>query len=294
VSDRVVAWLLRSLWAGLAFAVWPAIAAGLSREADAVRTTAAVGSWIVWAAVLIATLVPAPVGLTVLRVAAPGVLAAVVAAAVSGHPSTVSLALGVAWSAVVTAAVFAPATAIVCVNGPAYPNERRFPLAPPGALLLGPIELAWGLLVAVPPAAALTLADGQWVLGGVLGVLSVPVCVVLGPALHRLSRRWLVFVPAGLVLHDASSVADPVLFPRPVVESFGPAPIGTDSLDLTQGAPGLALELRFVEKVPMVLVRGRSSGEQGSSARLLVTPSRPGRVLAYAAGHNLPVRTAVV
>jgi hypothetical protein len=288
VSDRVVSWVLRGLWVPVAFVVWPAISAGLRHETGAVRTTAAVGGWVVWAAVLVATLVPAPVSLTVLRCAAPAALAAAIAAAVTGNPSTVATALAAAWSAVVVIAVFLPATAILFVNGPAYPNERRFPIAPPGALLLGPIELAWGLLVGLPVAAALTLADSRWILGGVLAAVALPVATMLGRALHGLSRRWLVFVPAGLVIHDPMSLGDPVLFPRQVVESLGPAPAGSDSLDLTRGAAGLALELRLLQKVPMVLVRGRSE-EQGASARLLVTPSRPGRVLSYADGHQIPV-----
>ena len=56
-------------------------------------------------------------------------------------------------------------------------------------------------------------------------------------------------------------------------------PAGSDSLDLTQRAPGLALELVLWEKVSLVLVRpGRLAGDSGSSARLLFTPTRPGLV----------------
>ena len=37
---------------------------------------------------------------------------------------------------------------------------------------------------------------------------------VVGRALHQLTQRWLVFVPAGLVVHDHLSVGDPVLFTK--------------------------------------------------------------------------------
>src|SRR5450631_4179728 len=99
MSDRVVAWVVRGLWGPLPFAVWPAISAGLRAETGAVRTTAAISGWAVWAAVLVATLVPAPLSLTVLRCAAPAVLAAVIAAAATGNPSAAATALGLAWSA---------------------------------------------------------------------------------------------------------------------------------------------------------------------------------------------------
>jgi hypothetical protein len=289
VSDRVVAWLLRGVWAPLAFTVWPALAGGLRHQSGAVRTTAAAGGWAVWAAVLVATLVPAPVGLTALRCAAPAVLASVVAAAATGNPSALATGVAVAWAALAIIVVSLPATALFCVNGPAYPNERRFPLAPPGALLVGPVELAWALAVAPLPGAALLLAGGHWVLGGLLAAAAVPGVALFGRALHQLSRRWFVFVPAGVVLHDPMSLREPVLFPRAVIEQLGPAPPGSDSLDLTQGAPGLRLELRLLEKVPMVLRRGRGSGEQGASARLLFTPTRPGLVLGAAVERRVPV-----
>ena len=78
------------------------------------------------------------------------------------------------------------------------------------------------------------------------------------------------------------SLLDPVLFKRDVIEALRPAPADADSLDLTQRAPGLALELLLTEKVEMVLAVPRGRGEAGSSARLLFTPARPGALLAAA------------
>ncbi len=288
MPDRVVAWLLRALWVATAFAVWPPISAGLRHDAAPVRTVAAIGGWVVWAAVLVATLVPVPATLTTLRCACPGVLAAVVVAAATGRPSAPALAVGVAWSAIVTVAVFLPATALLCINGPAYPNERRFPLAPPTALLLGPVELAWLLSVGLPVAAALVLADQRWALGGALAVTGVPVAALLARALHGLSRRWLVFVPAGVVVHDPMALGDPVLFPRKEIERLAP---GRDGLDLTGGALRPALELRLRGEAKVVVVRNRKR-EDALVTGLVVAPTTPGRVLAYAAGPHLPVGPA--
>jgi hypothetical protein len=273
-----------------AFAAWPAISAGLQHQPDAVRTAAAVGAWVVWAAVLVATFVPVPATLTALRCAAPGVLAAVVAAAATGHLSAAALAVGTAWAALVTTVVFLPPVGMLCVNGPAYANERRFLLAPPGALLLGPIELAWAALVGLPTAAVLLLAAQRWVLGAVLAVVGAPLAVLVARALHGLSRRWFVFVPAGVVVHDPMALADPVLFQRQVVERLAP---GRDGLDLTLGALRLPLELRLREEARLDVRRNR--GREDVAARsLLVAPTTPGRVLAYASGHRIPVATAQV
>ena len=305
MSDRVLAWTVRGLWALLPFTVWPAIGAALRHQPSAVRTTAVVGAWAVWGVVLLAALVRAPVGLTTLRCAAPAVLAASVAAVFTGHPSAAAMVVAVGWSAVLTAVVFLPSMAIVWVNGPAYANERRFPLVAPGPLLLGPIEVAWALLVGLPPAAALVHAGGLWVLGGVLAAAAVPTVVVLGRALHGLSRRWLVFVPAGVVVHDRASLAEPVLFQRRIIASLAPAPGGASAagagpapggpsggrLDLTHGAPGLALELRLLEPVPLALAPRREASEEQAAWGVVVTPGRPGEALAYAAAHRVPVET---
>lgn len=288
MPDRVVAWLLRGLWVATAFTAWPAISAALRPDAAAVRAVGAFGGWAAWAVVLVATFVPVPATLTTLRCVAPAVLAAVVAAAATGRPSAAALAVGVGWSAVLTVVAFLPRTAVLCVNGLAYPNERRFPLAPPIALLLGPVEVAWLVVVGAPPAAALLLADQRWAVGAVLAVVGAPLAALLARALHRLSRRWLVFVPAGVVVHDPMALAEPVLFPRKEIERLSP---GRDGLDLTLGALRPALDLRLRAEAKLGVVRNRKP-EEVSTSSLLVAPTTPGRVLAYAAAHHVPVGPA--
>ncbi len=282
--------MLRALWVVLPFTVGAEIGDALHRHSPAVRTTASVEAWALWAVVLVATLVPHPIGLTTLRCVAPAMTVVAVAALSAGRPGAVVGALGTGGAVVATVVAFLPTTGTWAVNGPAYPNERRFPLAVPGPLLLGPVIVAWAAVTGLPVAASLLLASRQWVAGGGAAALAVGAVIVGGRALHQLSRRWIVFVPAGLVLHDPMSVADPVLFRRQVVEGLGPAPTASDSLDLTQRAAGLALELRLTEKVPLARITAASRrGEQGASARLLFTPTRPGAVLAEASARSIRV-----
>ena len=292
-SPRRVAltpWALRAVWATLPFTAGPALSAALHHRDLPLRTTASIGLWAVWAVVLVATLVPHPIAMTVVRIGAPAAVAASVVALWARDAPPAARPMALVWTALAATAGLSASAGAWFVNGPAYANERRYPLRVAGPLLLGPLELAWALVVAGPAAALALLASRQWVLGGLVAVVGLPVAVVLARALHSLGRRWLVFVPAGLVIHDPVALADPVLFRRELVEALRPAPAGSDSLDLTQAAPGLALELLLTEKVPMTLVQpGKRSGEAGSSARLLFTPTRPGALLADAASRRLPV-----
>ena len=278
-------WAVRATWAVLPLTAGPGLADALAGHSRPVQVVASVALWSAWAVVVTATLIAHPVALTALRTVAPAAVVAAVAAVVDGHAS--SLAVGS--TALAAAVAFLPETGAHFVNGPAYPNERRLPLRVPGPLLLGILPLSWSLALGLPVTAALLLAAGRWVPGGLVATFGIPLSGLLLAAMHNLSKRWVVFVPAGLVLHDPIALADPVLFRRQVIEVLRPAPAGTDSLDLTQRAPGLALELVLTEKVPMMLMRpGSRLGEPGSSARVLFTPTRPGEVLKEAAARRIP------
>jgi hypothetical protein len=287
---RLLPWLVRAMWVVLPVTAGPAFASALHRHSHPVQTVAAAVLWLSWATVLIGTLVPHPLGLTALRVVAPAAVVAAALAAATGRPSPLADLGALASTLLALAVALAPETGRLYVNGPAYPNERRYPLRIPGLLLMGPLELAWAVTIAVPVTGALLLASRAWVAGGVVLAVGLPVVAVLARSLHNLSRRWVVFVPAGLVLHDPLALVDPVLIETRVIEVLRPAPADSDSLDLTQGAPGLALELVLRQKVPMVLMKpGQRGGESGSSARLLFTPTRPGALLADAGTRRLPV-----
>ena len=284
----VLPWLVRLTWVVLPFTTGPVLAGGLDARLPAVRTTASVGLWLAWAVVLVATLVPRDVGLTVLRVAAPAALAVAVAGALHEGAGRLAGALAVSSALVAAAVAFLPEVGWLFVNGSAYGDERRHLLRAPGALLLGPLPLAWAGLVAGVVAGPLLLASERWVAGVAATVVGAAVAVVVARALHGLTGRWAVLVPAGLVLRDHLAVLDPVLFRRTEVEVLRPAPADTDALDLTVGAPGLALELRLRDEVGLVRVVPGSTGQPGRTARLLFTPTRPGAVLADARARRIP------
>lgn len=277
---RLIPWVARAVWALLPFVAGPAFATALDERDVAVRTAASVLLWGAWAATLCASLVFHPLSLTIVRLLAPAaVLASVWAAAQDGVGGAGLIA--VAASVAALTLFFLPETGVAFVNGPAYPNERRFPLRVPGPLLLGPLYLSWALTVGGPVAAVLLLAAEQWVAGAVAVVVAGAAVWFLGRALHGLSRRWVVFVPAGLVLHDPMSLYDPVLFPKLQVAGVDVAPADTDALDLTQGSPGIALQLALREAASLVLTKpGERIGPTVDADRVLFTPTRPGQVLA--------------
>ena len=285
--SRLLPWLVRALWAALPFTTGPTLAAALDAASVPVRTVASAGLWLGWAAGMVAAFVPHPIALTTLRVVAPAAVVAALTAAVAGHPS----ALAVAWATVACAWAFAPGFGAWCVNGPAYPNERRFLLRPPGPLIRGPLPLAWTLTVAGIGAGPLLLAARQWVAGGLLLLLGWPVALLLLKSLHNLSRRWAVFVPAGVVLHDPIVLFDPTLFRRQDVAALRLGQVRDPAyLDLSQRAPGLGLDMDLAEPAVVTLLRpGRREGDPVEAARLRFTPTRPGAVLEEARRRRISV-----
>lgn len=277
----IVAWVLRAVWLALPFAAGPALEGALADASSPVRWVAAVLLWGGWAVGVLAVLLPRPVGLTAVRVLAPAALAAAIWA---GSP------LGAVVPALATVVALAPETGAWFVNGAAYGYERRYLLRVPGPLLLGPVVLAWALLVLSVATGPLLLAAGSWVAGGLAVVVGVPLGVVLWRALHSLSERWAVLVPAGFVLKDHLALVDPVLFRRVDVEVLRPAPGDTDASDLTVGAPGLALEASLVDAYDVLRVEpGRKPPQPGKLRRFLFTPTRPGALLADARERRIKV-----
>jgi hypothetical protein len=253
-----------------------------------VQTTVGVLAWAAWTIVLVGLLVRRPIALTALRLVAPLAFAACLIAAVDRERGVVALGL----SGVPLVLAFLPETGAWLVNGAAYGFERRYPLRAPGALLAGPLELAWMVFAAGVTAGPLLLAAEQWIAGALVTAVGVFLAFVSARALHALSMRWAVLVPAGFVIKDHVTLIDPVLFQRANIELLAPAPApaGTEALDLTARSPGVAVELRVREPVTLVPIR---PGEREATAvhawSLIFTPTRPGAFLADAGTRRIPV-----
>ena len=283
--DRVWLWGLRALWASLPWSVGGQLGEALDGRSSAVATTAGAGAWAAWAIGLTALLVPHTVSLTAVRILAPGVLAAACWATVSAGPSATA-AMALTCGAVAAVGVMSPLVGARFIDATSYGHERRLALRAPAAVLAGALAPTWALTVGGVAAGPLLWATGHWVLGPLLSVAGWLLAAAGVRAMHSLARRWLVYVPAGLVVHDRMALAEPTLFRRPVIASLGPALAGSDAHDLTLGATGLVFELRLAE--PVTVTPARSRGGPEKVGALLVVPTRPGAVLQEAKKRRIP------
>ncbi|MCY3909861.1 MAG: hypothetical protein OXF99_00005 [bacterium] len=286
-GDRVWVWAVRVWWAALPFTAGPVLADGLYETSAAWRSTASVGLWVLWAGVLVGSLLVHPATLVVVRLAGPSAVAALVWAGMGGAD----------WGEVALVAAITGAAAAVCVcapvgqmfvNGISYGDEVRLLLRPPTMLLAGPLPVTAVITVGGVVSGPLLLAVERWVLGGVITVVGGAAAVLGGRSLYSLTRRWLVFVPAGVVLHDHLAVQDPVLLRRRAVAAFEPAEQGSGAFDLSQGAAGLILELAANQPITVTpATRRMSRADEVQAGAILVAPSRPGEAVALARQRHL-------
>jgi hypothetical protein len=147
------------------------------------------------------------------------------------------------------------------VQGGAYGQEQRFALRTP-VPFMAPAVLAWILLMGTVLGATFFLAAQLWWIGAVLLVMGVIALVTLPQRLHRLSRRWLVIVPSGIVIHDHLVLAETVMSPRNKIASITLVNEQSDSADFTGGVlgPRLAVELREADKIVLSKITARTLG----------------------------------
>ena len=280
-------------WLAVAAGAWfgDLILAGLRPDEGAGRTAVTAGLWLAYGIVLVALLLPGARPLTVVRIGVPAgglELVASLGHALEGSLNPFTIVGLVAVLAAVNL-VLQPGYAEAQVDAASYGDERRFLLRPPGPILIALVLPVWAVSVAGAIAGPLLLAHRHWTTGTMITVVGLPVAAFAAHTLFRLARRWLVFVPNGLVVHDHLAVAEPLPLGRRSIASIGPARADTPADDLTAQAFGMALELRLAEPVAASVVTGRNRSETRSLTALLVSPSRPAAVLATAERRGINV-----
>jgi hypothetical protein len=251
---RVVYALAGVSWLVLA---WRAPWSSVGGFSGATAVVAAVWGWLAWITVAVAVLVASPASLTIVRLVVP---IAVVASVVDADPiASAAAALALVVS---TSGTFCDAM----VQGGAYGDERRFCLRTP-VPQLAPAMFAWALLVSTTIGGSLVAAEQVWLVAVPLVAAGAALAWLVPVRLHRLSRRWLVLVPAGVVVHDHLVLGETIMVKRHGIASVSIASTPGEAFDLTGGTAGPRLEvtLRSPEKVIVSDLTARVLGINGAA-----------------------------
>lgn len=283
-------WVARVAWIVVAVVGGAALEAGVDGRSAAVRWTVAIAGWTTFAVVAVALLIPSVRSLTATRLAAPF---APVAAAIAGFAgaSGAEVALLAVPAVVAVAAIFSPEVGRWMVQSSAYGDEDRLPLRSPVPAGTAAVA-AWAIWASAISAAPLLLASQKWIIGIPIGVIAVAATVLLVPRWHKMSRRWLVLVPAGLVVHDPVVLADTLMVRTDQVIGIGLARSDTQAADLTGPASGYAVQVDTRETVSTVFAftPQEPNGKAIHMTGFLIAPSRPGEALRLASQRRLPIR----
>jgi hypothetical protein len=279
-------WFARLTWALLPVSVGGALGDALASWSSAPARVAAVVMWCAWSIGLVALLAPRPWGLTALRIVAPALILVTLASVTSSSAQSALLA----GTTAIVAAVFALSASVAqsAVNSLAYGDELRFPLRVPVSLLVGPVPLAVVLAGAGACAGPLLLADGRVVAGIVVTLIGLPIAYAMIRSLHSLSRRFLVLVPAGVVVVDPLTLADPVLMRREEIAQVRAASgQAADGLDLRLGTRAGTIEITLRAPQSFARRRGRSDAALCDADVVLVSTVRTAAFVATAADRRI-------
>ena len=125
------------------------------------------------------------------------------------------------------------------------------------------------------------LATRSWVMGVPVAVVGALLTVLLLPRFNALARRWLVFVPAGVVVHDQVVLGETLMVPRAELDAIDLALTGTEAADFTGPAAGHAVEIRL-RSMGNALLAPTKAAPRGVALHMqsfIVAPTRPGLVL---------------
>jgi hypothetical protein len=284
--SRLVPWAARLAWVAVAVSGTPALESVVQDRSFSVRITALILAAVFWLAGVAAVAIASTPTLTLARVIIPTVIPAGLLGILFGAEPVASIGT-VIFALIATAVVATPEYGQIAVQSSAYGNEIRFPLRPPLGFLIAAV-ITWAVWVAATLSGALLLGSRTWVAGLILAAIALAVLILATPRWHRLSQRWLVLVPAGVVIHDPVTLSDTVMLKRSQIRHLTLAPADTEAYDLTGPAPGHAVEIAINETITVVCAPvGKAPPKAIHLTALLVAPSRPGRALQAAADRAL-------
>jgi len=282
--------IMRVIWISLPLLCGPSLADSLNDFKLLLRTTVSISLWTFWVLILLSTLIATPISLAIIRIGAPAAAALSLWSALETSGS-VSGIIGLAASAITACVALSAPLGDKFSDGASYGDERRFLLRAPGPvlLLLGP--LAWLTSVAGLTVGPILLLNKNFLLGSLISLCGFPLAALASNAIYQLGKRWLVLVPAGILLHDHLSVGDPTLIPRNQLANFSPAKVETNALDLSQNSFGLSLEIQCLTPLSMMLRTGtrKTTNETSIVESFLINPVRPNVLLAEAQKRGLRV-----
>ncbi len=263
----------------------PFIGAGvgglLDDRSDAVQITGTALAWAVWGVVVIASYISHPITLTVLRIGTPVVASFMIFVAVTQGFSG-SQIISAAVSVAVLLLSFSAEIGAIYVQASAYGDEKRFALRPP-VVLVAPILLS--ALVADLSILGLPMlvAAKNWSVAAVALIGFFVSGKYLLPSIHLLSRRWLVFVPAGIVVHDEVVLSINLMIRKQELLQIKLARDNSAAADLSALTWGVPLEFSFNKPLDVALTSIGAKHLNSVSAihaqSVLVATSRPGAVL---------------
>ena len=219
-------WLARVTW--LALAVVPGALSVPEFSGEALRASDNVGRvsamvllWLAWAVVAFGMIVLHPLSLAAVRWLSPMIAIHVwwMALVADDAPEVWARLAAVGCALVVVVVMLRADFGARHVQAAAYGHERRHLLRPPVAVML-PSALVWlvawalgAVALHVEPSIATAIAALASALLAAFGWRRVSV----------LAQRWLVFVPAGIAVHDPLMLRDTFMVRRHDVRAVGTA-----------------------------------------------------------------------
>ncbi len=242
---------------GVAIAAWLALAIvapwhNMGDYSGPVSLMIEVWGWLGWISVAIALLVPTPISLTAVRIVAP---ANVVCSLVATSP--IAIFSSILLCVIAVSSVFVDEM----VQGSAYGDERRFALRTP-VPYMAPGVVAWAALCGALVGGTLLVAAKNFLAGIPLLLIGLLLARTVPQRLHRLARRWLVIVPAGIVVHDHMVLGETFMVLRKNIKSSTVVAQAGETADFTGGIAGnrIAIEMSESDKVVLSDITAKTLG----------------------------------